>query len=133
MNEQSTAPELQQQYRAIASDALAAGVPPAGVQAALVEHGMENDAAANMVSLIVNERNFDSVAAATVASDTMDPETERARKDMIAGGIICLIGIAVTIVSYVAASNGGGRYVVTWGAVLFGGIRFFRGYARYRA
>jgi len=48
---------------------------------------------------------------------------------MVIGGLICLVGIVVTVVSYSAASSSsrGGSYVVAWGAILFGGIRFFKG------
>lgn len=46
------------------------------------------------------------------------------------GGLICIVGIVVTAVSYSAAS-GGGRYVVAWGAVIFGGFRFIRGIVGY--
>jgi len=45
---------------------------------------------------------------------------------MIIGGLFCIGGIAVTALTYSAAA-GGGTYVVTWGAILFGGFRFFRG------
>jgi hypothetical protein len=47
---------------------------------------------------------------------------------MVAGGLICLVGIVVTVGSYMAAS-GGGTYVVAWGAIVFGAIRFFKGLA----
>ena len=48
---------------------------------------------------------------------------------MLIGGLICLVGIVITVVSYSAAasSRGGGRYVIAWGAVVFGAIRFFKG------
>jgi hypothetical protein len=46
---------------------------------------------------------------------------------MITGAVICVIGIVVTAVSYSSASEGGGSYVVAWGAIIFGAIRFFRG------
>ena len=51
---------------------------------------------------------------------------ERARKDMLYGGLWCLAGLAITIMSYNAAS-GGGTYVVAWGAIIFGGYQFFKG------
>ncbi|HTV48433.1 MAG TPA: SH3 domain-containing protein [Phycisphaerae bacterium] len=51
--------------------------------------------------------------------------------EMITGAIICGIGIAVTIGTYVAASNGGGGvYFVAWGAIVFGAIRCVRGLIR---
>jgi hypothetical protein len=42
------------------------------------------------------------------------------------GGAICGIGILVTATTFSAALNGG-TYIVTWGAIIFGAIRFFNG------
>lgn len=59
-------------------------------------------------------------------------QTEReaaARKDMLIGGIILVIGIAITVITHYNAS-GGGTYVVAWGAMLVGAIRFFSGMAK---
>lgn len=50
-----------------------------------------------------------------------------ATRDMVIGGVICLIGIIVTVATYSAASSGGGTYVVAWGAIIFGGWQFLRG------
>ncbi len=47
--------------------------------------------------------------------------------NMMIGGIVCLLGIVVTVGSCLAAGEGGGRYVIAWGAILWGGIQFFRG------
>ena len=47
---------------------------------------------------------------------------------MLYGGLWCGGGILVTVVTYCAAS-GGGTYVVAWGAIVFGAIRFFQGLA----
>ncbi len=57
-----------------------------------------------------------------------DGKKERAKKDMIYGGLWFFGGIIVTIATYSAAS-GGGSYVVAWGAIIFGGFQFFRGIA----
>ena len=48
---------------------------------------------------------------------------------MIIGGVVCLIGIAITAITYANASSkeGGGTYIVWWGAIVFGAIDFFRG------
>jgi hypothetical protein len=47
--------------------------------------------------------------------------------NMLIGGIVCLIGIVVAVGSCMAAGEGGGRYVVAWGAIIWGAIQFFRG------
>ena len=47
---------------------------------------------------------------------------------MMIGAVICFIGIAVTTLTYqAAASSGGGRFMIAWGAILFGGAQFLRG------
>jgi hypothetical protein len=46
---------------------------------------------------------------------------------MTVGGIFCLVGIVVTVATYAVASQAGGTYVVTWGAIAFGGFQFLRG------
>ncbi len=53
-------------------------------------------------------------------------EQAQAKKDMLYGGLWCVGGIVVTLFTYASAS-GGGRYVVAWGAILYGGIKFFTG------
>jgi hypothetical protein len=48
-------------------------------------------------------------------------------KEMIVGGLWCVGGLVVTAITYSMASSRGGTYIVTWGAVIFGAIQFFRG------
>jgi hypothetical protein len=48
------------------------------------------------------------------------------RRNMLVGGLWCAGGLIVTLVS-LAASAGGGTYIVAWGAILFGAIQFIRG------
>lgn len=50
-----------------------------------------------------------------------------ANKNMLYGALWCIGGLLVTALTYAAASEGGGTYVVTWGAVIFGAIQFFKG------
>ena len=82
-----------------------------------------------------------SGGAAPPAADPADYERARvaasiaARKagmrDVIIGGLVCAVGTIITIGSYAAASSPtGGRYVIAWGAIVFGGIQFFRGLIR---
>ncbi len=54
-------------------------------------------------------------------------EIEDAYSDeMMTGGSICALGIALSAISYSAALNGG-VYVITWGLIVSGAIRFFHG------
>lgn len=55
-----------------------------------------------------------------------EAKKSRANKDMLYGGLWFFGGLIVTIVSFSAAS-GGGSYVVAYGAIIFGGIQFFKG------
>jgi hypothetical protein len=50
-----------------------------------------------------------------------------AKRNMVVGGLWCVGGIVVTAATYSSASSGGGRYMVAWGAIIFGAIQFFRG------
>jgi hypothetical protein len=50
------------------------------------------------------------------------------QRNMMIGGIVCVVGIVITMGSLMAASGGGGgSYVIAWGAIVFGAIQFFRG------
>jgi hypothetical protein len=53
-----------------------------------------------------------------------------AKRNMVFGGILFAVGLMITVGSYSAAEGGGGRYVVAWGAMIFGAIRFIYGLVR---
>jgi hypothetical protein len=50
-------------------------------------------------------------------------------RNMAVGAAICIGGTAITVFTYEAATTGpgGGTYIISWGAILFGGIRFLKG------
>ncbi|MFO0613303.1 MAG: hypothetical protein U0414_11980 [Polyangiaceae bacterium] len=55
-----------------------------------------------------------------------------AARDLWIGCLLFGIGIIATAVSYAMASEGtGGKYVVAWGAMLVGAIRFIQGLVRW--
>ena len=56
---------------------------------------------------------------------------EVARKNMAYGAIWCIGGTLVTALTYQAASEGGGHYIIAWGAIVFGGFQFLRGLAQF--
>ncbi len=62
-----------------------------------------------------------------ISKPRIETEPIDGAKNLLIGGIICAVGIGVTAVTYSSASSGGGTYVVAWGAMLFGGIRFVWG------
>lgn len=151
--------EEQQAYDAVyryAHEQMSRGIPDARIHQALVAQGWD----ANVAQAITDNLRAESMrgfaggppelpidvkpaepAKATLnyRAPTQFTPTARPRarsgggggKDMAIGGLICLIGLVVTIGTYAAASSSptGGRYTVAWGAIVFGGFRFFKGLA----
>ena len=70
-----------------------------------------------------------SARAAVPVTQAWTPEAEASR-DLLVGGIWLAGGLLVTLISYGAASGGGGRYVVTFGPILYGVVRVARGLSR---
>src|SRR5712692_7157482 len=93
---------------------------------------MRNGVAPEVIEKSLIERGMGAQAAATVVNNLAQAKAkalkDAGRKNMLYGAMWCIGGIVVTALSYRAAANsGGGRYVLAWGAILFGGIQFFRG------
>jgi hypothetical protein len=84
------------------------------VRRILVEDGLDDESALTVVTNLDNQ--------------ITKAKSEKARKDMLHGALWCIGGTLVTLISYSSTSNGG-SYVVTWGAIVFGAIQFFRGLA----
>jgi hypothetical protein len=97
---------------------LRAGKSPSEVEDALVAKGIERKTAVIVVEKLTS---VDNLAAAR-----NDVKKEEGQKNMLIGGLICLVGIVITAATYSSAA-GGGKYLVAWGAILFGAVRFFRG------
>jgi hypothetical protein len=70
-----------------------------------------------------------SASQTSKAATSDNPVRAAAEKRMIHGAIWCIGGIVVTAVSYASAASSpfGGTYIVAWGAIFFGGLRFFQG------
>jgi hypothetical protein len=81
-------------------------------------------------------RGVDEAAAAGIAERAWNMPADRrkraGRRNLISGGLLCLLGLLVTAGSCVAAASspGGGRYVVAWGVVLVGLLQGLRGIAQ---
>lgn len=95
------------------------GKSPNEVEEALVAKGIERKTAEVVVDKLTRTRDTAVVA----------DRKERGAKNMMIGGLICVVGIIITAATYSGAS-GGGRYVIAWGAIIFGAIRFFQGLAQ---
>lgn len=109
---------------AYAGALLREGKSPSEVEDALVKKGIERQTAAIVVSKLVSVREATAVRMGAAVTEA---NKEAGTRNMLIGGLICAVGLIVTIATYSAASSGGGQYVVAWGAIVFGAIRFFRG------
>ncbi len=88
------------------------GTPVAQIESILREKGIAPDVASSMVSDMLKTR------AAMLR--------EEGGRNMLQGALWCIGGILVTAMTYNMASEGD-TYIVTWGAIVFGAIQFFRG------
>lgn len=76
-----------------------------------------------------------ATAQQTVLSAMSYPAANRkgeAGKDMLIGGILIVVGIVITVATYSAASSSssGGHYLIAYGPVIYGVIRFFKGVSK---
>lgn len=76
--------------------------------------------------MIENKTKFD--AGTQASPQTIVP----GRANMIIGGLICVVGLIVTLGTYNIASPGG-HFIVAWGAIVFGAIQFFRGVSEWNS
>ena len=112
MSSPELSPEQKEAVRAIyayAARLMKDGQGRAQIEAALVQKGLGQEAAAGVVANLVQAR------------------TKAAKKNMLYGALWCIGGIVVTVVTLGMAMEGGGTYIVAWGAIVFGAIQFFRG------
>jgi hypothetical protein len=68
----------------------------------------------------------DEISLAKLTEENLKELVEKNHNAMLKNGVICVIGLGVTLVTLFIAEDKGGSYVVAWGAILFGGIGFFR-------
>ena len=117
MSEQPASEEQQQQQwvQAVyefAAEQLKNGVAEEQVRGQLREKGLDEESAGIVVANLVKAR--------------AEAKREAGKKHMIYGALWAIGGTIVTAATYSAAS-GGGKYVVAWGAIVFGVIQFFYG------
>ncbi|QNN23776.1 hypothetical protein HED60_16365 [Planctomycetales bacterium ZRK34] len=94
------------------------GVAPEAIREHLIKRGMRSDDADAVVRRL--ER---------LKRTQLNPAVKVGQINMLIGGLICAAGTTVTVVTMMDAfgSEGGGHYIVAWGAIVFGGMQFFRG------
>ena len=127
---ESISPEEQRQIdelaEAVASD-LAQGKSAESVSKTLVKQGWEKgnaDAFVAQVQTAIHEYRGSPQGQSAIR----DAKRSRNQRNMLVGGLWCVGGTAVTLVTYSAASGeGGGTYVVAWGAIIFGALQFLSG------
>jgi hypothetical protein len=94
------------------------GSSQAEVRKQLIASGMSAQDANEIVQQVASWRHKNPGVAAGGGNS--------GQTSMAIGGIVCLAGIAITVISFMSA-QGGGTYVVAWGAIIFGAIQFIRG------
>jgi hypothetical protein len=79
------------------------------------------------------KEGLDEAAVPTVLAELRaafkEGQLAAAKKDMLHGGLWLVGGLLVTGITFAMASEGG-SYFMTWGAIIFGGIQFFKGLIR---
>lgn len=86
--------------------------PAYEVRNALIQRGLDAETAAIVVK--------------NVETEASKSKQSQADKDILFGSLWLAGGTIVTVVSMSSAS-GGGRYIITWGAILFGAIQLIKG------
>lgn len=112
-----------------ADQLLNAGKTPAEVERELMAKGLAREPASAIVEKVVSVRARQALERDHQAAQVAAASSGDAGGNIALGAIICVVGILVTVFSYSAAS-GGGTYVVAWGAIVFGAIRMFKGFAQ---
>ena len=120
MNEKAKNEEqLVREVYGYAASLMRSGESSYKIEKTLVEKGLPQDVARTVVRNLEQERSRQMTQA----------NRDAALRNMAVGGVICLIGLIISIGSYQAAASSpsGGSYVVAWGAVVFGGFQFLKG------
>jgi hypothetical protein len=114
-------PNVDDDVRAVyelALDKFRAGASADAVRDELQRHGLEADIAARVVANLIEARR-DAIKGAKRSGGL---------RHIGIGAVVAVIGLAVTLGTHAAASSsGGGKFVVAWGAMLFGAIELVWG------
>jgi len=130
MADQSAPEDIEKAVEAIyayAGALMREGKSRSEVEEALVAKGIERKTAAVVVDKLIAARAQSAMGPVVDYDGGRNLRKEEGSRNMVIGGLICVVGLVITIATYSAASEGGGRYVVAWGAIIFGAVRFFRG------
>ena len=109
------------EMRAVALDQIKSGASAEQVELLMVEKGLDQKTAGDVVAEVIQTRYGSGEGFGLDAAGV---------SDMLMGGACCLGGLVVPLMKH-DASLGGGVYAISFGAVIFGSIRFFRGLMEY--
>jgi hypothetical protein len=82
---------------------------------------------------MLTKKGIDHANAVKIIESTLpggQAARSEGRNDMIIGGLWIAGGLIITIGSYMMVSEGGGRYLITYGPIIYGVIRFFKGVSK---
>jgi cation transport ATPase len=124
---------------AYADGQLTTGKSPGDVEQDLRSKGMEKESAASVVEKIVHERQRQAAERERLMAQrqrercahrrqVMSLRAAAAQRRMMMGAMICGVGVLMSLFTHSTAMNGA-PYVVAWGVILFGAVRFLRGAA----
>lgn len=90
----------------------------------------QNKKALEIKQALMNEGIHEEIAQIVI--DNVEFQLEdarflRAKKHVVYGALWLMVGLIIAAVTYSRASSGGISYIVTWGAILIGGIQFVKG------
>jgi hypothetical protein len=92
---------------------------------------MANGGSHDYLINLLTENGMDAEEATTTLGkmriDLAQTKVDKAKREIRNGGLWCGGGLLVTLISYAAVSQGGGSYLVCWGAVIFGALQLFKG------
>jgi hypothetical protein len=91
--------------------------------------GRENENSARQCGECGTSFDTDPKDSQAAKLPTPEDPARAAERRMLSGALWCVGGILVTLITYfsAASSPSGGTYFVAWGAIVFGGLRFFQG------
>jgi cation transport ATPase len=124
---------------AYADGQLTTGKSPVDVEQDLMAKGMEQESAASVVQKIVHERQRQAAERGRALAQrereriayrrrVMAMRAVAAQRTMMMGSMICAAGVLMSLLTH-ATSFSSAPYLVAWGVILFGAVRFLRGAA----
>ena len=119
-----------------ANECLGRGSQPAEVRKSLIARGLRPQEAQHIVQqLLQTQAGRGSADGGEIQLDEAEELSlleAAGRRNMAIGGLVCVVGLVISLASLASVSTGGGG-VIAWGAVIYGGIQFVRGCSQVQA